>query len=220
MQLRHLRFVVFGLLLAAPMAGASVVEQMSFEEATINADVVVLGTIREKPDLALRDPKSGEVVRLNRIHVERYLKGSAADEISLVLLGGKFIMQTPKGPEEQWVDYGGEPTLPGVGTTVLLFLKPFHSPNAFVLASVSHGIREVVPSAGNDERTVSLLFRHPELMPAAALQNYESLKAAGGNVSRELVGATVTVSELKNLVDRANTLVPKRTAVAAPGNSR
>lgn len=185
----------------------SAVRQMSFEEATQRADIVVVGRVLEKPRLAVLDSKSGEVLRHNSVQVEQYLKGAGPERISVLTPGGRYLADTPQGKEEQFVNYGGAPDLPDAGTSVLLFLQPFGADGDFVVSSVSHGIRELQPASNGGERTVRLAFSQPEVMTPSARSAHDEWAKHGGN-SQELFSDTVPISQLQDLVQRASKKAP------------
>lgn len=203
MNPRHLPGIIVSsvlLLLEPSSARGSVMSRMSFEEATQYSDAVVLGTVNEVPALAALDPQTGEVMRRNHVTVERYLKGSGDPEISVLTLGGPYLAETPKGKEQQFVNYGGEPQLPIVGTTVLLFLRHFGKDGAFIVCSATHGVREVAAGQAGHDRTVTLAFRRPEVMTPSARKAYDEMVAHGYRGTQELFMDTVAVSELPDLV--------------------
>lgn len=181
---------------------ASVVRPMSFEEATGYADVIVIGTVIAKPELAERDPVLGEVVRRNRVRAEEYLKGEGPAEIVVLSLGGKFVAEASTGPELQFMDYGGLPQLPPEGTDVLLFLRRATGPNAYVIVSATHGVRRIARDPSDHRPRVGLDLREPLSPGEGSGEQQESaqLPASGMRLYHEVV----LVDDLKDLVKRVD----------------
>jgi len=191
----------FGVVLAiagGPAYGSRVV-QMSFEEAAGDADVVVVGTVVEVPEFASEE--SGIVVRRNRFHVEKYLRGDGAAEIEVQTIGGPFMGIRDGRPEQLVQIAGGQPQLPAVGTRAVLFLKKYGG-GAYMICSASHGVVPVVQRAGTTEDVVGLSFRNPDVMPEGAAADYARARTSGPIGPDELFHDEVPLTALDGLIER------------------
>ena len=177
---------------------ASSIYQMSFEEVTDQADVVVLGKVVSCDEYARMEPSSHTVLLDHAVLVERYLKGSGAREITVMTVGGKYRVETPKGPDVQEVTARGQPQLPSVGSEILLFLR--HWGNGYMVCSASHGVVEV-QTTEKGQRVVLLRFRDPAVMSESALRDYHNMHQEGGE-NAILISDRVPVEELQTVFAR------------------
>ncbi len=186
-------------------SSASRARQMSFEEVTTQATVIVLGRVSKIPEMAVHDPETRDVYRRNQVKVQEYLKGSGpTPEIEVITLGGDYDTDGlgVDGPRIQAVDYLGAVQLPPVGTDVLLFLRPYPGGEAFMIYSVSHGLVPVQEGSQGQERFVHLLFRDPDLASPEAAANYRERYPVGSAGREPAVVDRCAVSDLKAVVDR------------------
>lgn len=197
--------------------GSQVVE-MSFEQAAQAADIVVLSTVIENPELGAVEPSSGVVVHSSRVRVDQYLKGSGANEIEIQTIGGSFISTKNGHPERMTQIAGGQPQLPEAGSRVLLFLTRYGGSGAYMICSASHGIRPILRPPGATEDTVNLAFERPDLMTSRAAADFNRAKAAGPISPGEFFHGDVPIAELHDLVARAVAPVPKPRPSAPPPN--
>ncbi len=201
------------------ISASLVTTQMTFEEVTTQAAVIVLGRVTKIPELAICDRATRHVYRRNVVQVEKYLKGAGpTPEIEVLTLGGEFVTDGLglQGPRIQAVDYGLEPQLPPVGSEVLLFLNPFAGGEAFIIYSVTHGVIRVQEGEKGQERFVSLLISNPDLLSPAAAARFRAMTPEASSGSGSIaIADRVAVSALKATVDKALNL--KRKAPGAGG---
>ena len=184
---------------------ASLISQMTFEEVTTQAAVIVLGRVTKAPDMAVYDRTSHHVYLHNRVRVDEYLKGTGpTPEIEVLTLGGQFDTEGLglQGPRIQFMDYGGEPQLPKVGSDVLLFLSPLRGGEAFIIYSASHGVVRVQQGEDGQERFVSLLIRDQGLLSPASAARLREMQPGSPNSSGPVISERVGVSALKAIVDK------------------
>jgi hypothetical protein len=200
---------------------ASLIRQMTFEEVTTQAAVIVLGRVTAVPDMAIYDRASHHVYRHNRVHVDQYLKGTGSTpEIEVLTLGGEFDTDGLglEGPRIQFVNYGGDPQLPPVGSEVLLFLSPVARGEAFIIYSASHGVVRVQEGEKGQERFVSLLIRNPDLLSPASAARLREMHPGASESAGPIVTEQVGVSALKAVVDKVLNLKRKAPAVGGEPN--
>ncbi len=192
---------------------ASTMQQMSFEEVTAQADVVILGTVFNSPAKGRFDASGKHVIREHQVKINRYLKGDGAGEITVVTLGGQVEVDILGESSTQEIAYLGHPQLPEEGTEVLLFLKRYGSkPDTFLIYSASHGVIQAqVSSDGN--RWVSLIFKDPRIMPSGSRVDFDRAQDAGYSGKTQVFGDTVKIDDLDLLVQIA---LGKDDAAAAP----
>ena len=216
--LRASALTLFYIAGSSEVSATLITRQMTFEEVTTQAKVIVLGRVSKIPELAVYDRATKHVYRRNSVHVEEYLKGTGPmPEIEVVTLGGQFVTDGLglKGPRIQDVEYGLEPQLPPVGSEVLLFLNPFSGGEAFIIYSVTHGVIRVQEGEKGQERFVSLLFGNPDLVsPDAAARSQAMNHEVPDGSGTIVILDRVPVSALKATVDKALNL--KRKPAAAP----
>lgn len=207
------RRLVLGTTLMAIAAGwsfvvASVVDRMSFEEAAKGADVVVLGCVVESPEMAVYNRATGQVTKQHRFHVERFLKGEGPEEILVTTFGGTFESEVEGQPRTLDAEYGGAPQAPPPDKDVLLFLRRYQGPDSYIIYSASHGVVSIRPAQGSEERSVSLFFRNPAVMPEAAHLDFEKAKATGYTGRTMLFSDRVPLSALPELMSRVLSIEP------------
>jgi len=188
-------------------AFATQIVPMSFEQAAQAADIVVLGTVTDNPELGTEE--SGIVVHTSRFRVDQYLKGSGNPEIDVQTIGGSFMMNKDGHPERMTQIAGGQPQLPPTGSRVLLFLTRYGSGGAYMICSASHGVLPIVRRTGATEDTVSLAFQRPDVMTARAAADFNRAKTAGPIGPDEFFHDDVPVSQLRDLIARATASAPK-----------
>lgn len=192
-------FLVFAIPVSAHGATG---RQMSFEEVVPASDLIVVGEVVRVPELAEYDPRTHEVFKRNVVRALEYLKGDGPPEIVVLTLGGSFRM--PGEPRLQEMAYGGEPSLPGVGTKALFFLKRFGPSGDFMLYTATHGVRAVQPKFGQQEECARIVLRDVANMTPATQQAYHQLQSARGEASEVLlVPDCVPVNDLRRLVERS-----------------
>jgi hypothetical protein len=201
---------------ASPSTFASQIVEMSFEQTARVADVVVVGTVTENPELGAE--QAGVVVHTNRVHVDQYLKGGGALDIVVETIGGSYLAHSSGHEERMTQIAGAQPQLPSSGTRVLLFLTRYGSADAYMICSASHGVREIVRRPGASEDSVSIAFHDPKMMTARAAADFERAKAAGPIGPDELFHDDVSLGDLPELVVRAIAPVPKPLPIAPPTN--
>ena len=182
-----------------PVQGSVIARQMSFEEVFQGAEVVVLASVVEIPELAVSRPGVG-AFRANKLRVERYLKGHGPNEITVMTRGGKFVQDTATGPRvliEHTSD--SDPQLPPEGTEVLLFLR--NSTVGYVIYSATHGV-VLVEKAPHGSQTVLLRFSRPDIMPESARREYDNYVAGGRKGQEKTFAAQVPLEALDALVQR------------------
>lgn len=180
-------------------AAACTVTPMSFEETTSGADIVVLGTIVEKP-LTVQSAQAGAHVTPNLVKVDEYLKGDGPERITVFTPGGTYLIKTDLGEEKVSSVVSGAPQLPAEGSQVLLFLKEWGDRASFLVYSATQGVLAVESSP--DGPCVNLLMRRPELMPRNVRERYEELASEGHGGSVTMMSASIPVGEIHGLVER------------------
>ena len=178
--------------LLTPARGA-VVDQMAFEEVARQADVVVLGTVVESPEMGVLDASGKHVFRHHQVAVELYLKGEGATTITVITLGGLVELDVAQGPKVQDIAYLGHPQLPEEGTDVLLFLKR-HGSDTYGIYSASHGVIRVQRAGEPGKRWVGLAFKDPQVMPSRSRTDYDRAKS-GGYSGTNLVFSDIVLTE-------------------------
>jgi hypothetical protein len=184
------------------------IQEISFEETSRTAEIVVVGRVVETPEFGTYDPKWGVVVRRHRFHVDEYLKGEGPAEIMIATLGGKYKRSHEGTLQDAYEVSAGQPQLPEGREDVLLFLTRHGDLEAFMICSASHGVVPVKYAQEKGENRVVLAFGEPAVMPEAALAQYRRLQETG-SATGELVSVEVPLRDVKHLIERAAAPRPK-----------
>ena len=174
----------------------------SFESLARSAPVIVIGIVEDSPEYgAEKSFPDGTtlVVREHRIRVREYLRGHGDQLIMIQTLGGKFKREG--SAQELFLEAGGQPQLPEVGSELLLFL-PSSGENTFMLSRVD--VVRVERQVSGD-RIVTIGLTERSFVPADVLGRFDRAVSEGHAAP---FSVTIPISTVRQLVQKASATEP------------